>query len=159
MRRRVMASYRAAPDPPDAAGPDASPDEDRTLSTDDLPPDGAPRPGDPRSTGPRPPAAPRDLLWGLLVVALVLVTAVQLVGLAVAAARLQPPPTTGGLVLGFLVTVVWLLTISWLVLGAWRRSVWGCPFEHRVDAPPARRCARHRGIAVDGPEGGGRTTS
>jgi hypothetical protein len=140
---------RDLPRPPPRRGP--------ALSSDDLPPVGAPRPGDPRSRGPRPAATPRDLLWGLLVVALVVVTAVQVVGLAVAAARLQPPPSSGGLVLGFLVTVVWLLTIYWLAMGAWRRSVWGCPFDHRDDAPPARRCPRHHVVPVDEAEGGGRT--
>jgi hypothetical protein len=89
----------------------------------------------------------------------VVVTVVQLVGLAVAAAHLQPAPSTGGLVLGFLVTVVWLLTIYWLVMGAWRRSVWGCPFDHRHDAAPARRCPRHPGVVGDDPGGDRRTHS
>jgi hypothetical protein len=75
----------------------------------------------------------------------VLLTAVQLVGLTIAVVRLETAPSGGGLVLGFLITVVWLLTIYWLVMGAWRRSVWGCPFEHDADAPAARRCQRHAG--------------
>jgi hypothetical protein len=103
----------------------------------------APRPGDPRDPGPRPAAQLRDLWWGALAVTVSVVTAVQVLGLAVALVRLDPGPTTGGLVLGFLVTVVWLLTIWWLVVGAWRRSVWGCPFSHTIDAPAARRCPRH----------------
>jgi hypothetical protein len=103
----------------------------------------APAPGDPRDGGPRPPPTPRDLWWGALAVTLTVVTAVQLVGLAVAVIRLEVAPTTGGLVLGFLVTVVWLLTIWWLVVGAWRRSVWGCPFSHLPSAADLRRCPRH----------------
>jgi hypothetical protein len=55
----------------------------------------------------------------------------------------ETAPTGGALFLGFLITVVWLLTIFWLVMGAWRRTVWGCPFEHDEEAAAARRCPRH----------------
>lgn len=57
--------------------------------------------------------------------------------------------TTGGAVLGFLITVMWFLTIYWLAAGAWRRSVWGCPFEHTEDTPDARRCQRHALVPTD----------
>jgi hypothetical protein len=108
-------------------------------------PSEAPRPGDPRAGGPRPSAGPRDLLWAGLAGALVVLTVVQLVGLTIAVVRLETAPSGGGFVLGFLITVVWLLTIYWLVMGAWRRSVWGCPFDHDADAAASRRCQRHAG--------------
>jgi hypothetical protein len=73
----------------------------------------------------------------------VALTAVQLVVLAVTAARFPRAAGTGGLFLGFVVTVVWLLTVYWLVMGAWRRSVWGCPFDHDAGATDDRRCVRH----------------
>jgi hypothetical protein len=110
----------------------------------------APRPGDPRGGGPRPGAAGRDLLWAGLAGAVTVLTAVQLVGLAIAMVRLESAPTGGALFLGFLITVVWLLTIFWLVMGAWRRTVWGCPFEHDEQAPAARRCQRHPGARPRG---------
>jgi hypothetical protein len=113
------------------------------VSHDDAPTH-APRPGDPRDPGPRPPGRPRDVAWLGLAVVLVTVTAVQF--LALARAFLGgglPPLGTGGLLLAFAFTVVWLLTIAWVTLGAWRRSVWGCPFAHRSRSPEARRCPRH----------------
>jgi hypothetical protein len=103
-----------------------------------------PRPGDPSASGPRPPARWRDAGWAALAVGLVGVTAWQLVRLLyLAATRPDVVPTSGGLVLAFLITVVWLLTVYWLAMGAWRRAIWGCPFEHDATAPAARRCARH----------------
>lgn len=102
-----------------------------------------PEPGDPRDRGPRPHATGRDVFWGLLAVAIGGVTAVQFIGLAIALTRLPTGPSTGGVVLGFLITVVWLLTIYWLTMGAWRRSVWGCPFHHRRAGPVVGRCMRH----------------
>jgi hypothetical protein len=45
--------------------------------------------------------------------------------------------------------VVWFLTIYWLVAGAWRRSVWGCPFEHTEDAHFDRRCQRHALVSAE----------
>lgn len=118
------------------------------MDADDAEPSrGAPAPGDRRDGGPRPRATVRDAWWGLLTVGLVGITVVQLVGLTVALVGLEERPTGGGLFLGFLITVVWLLTIYWLAMGAWRRSVWGCPFRHTADAPEVRRCARHRVIA------------
>jgi hypothetical protein len=108
------------------------------------PPTHAPRPGDPRDPGPRPRGQARDVLWVALVAVLVTVTAVQLVALARALfGRELPAFGTGGLLLGFAVTVVWLLTVAWFALGAWRRSVWGCPFAHSSEAPELRRCPRH----------------
>lgn len=108
------------------------------------PPTDPPAPGDPRSPGPRPAAGPTDVAWAALAVLLIAVTAVQLARVAYRAAT-DPDVVTGGgpLVLAFIVTVVWLLTIYWLSVGSWRRTVWGCPFEHRHQAPAARRCQRH----------------
>jgi hypothetical protein len=108
-----------------------------------------PEPGDPRDPGPRPDATGRDVFWGLLAVAIGGVTAVQFLGLAIALSRLPTGPSAGGLVLGFLITVVWLLTIYWLTMGAWRRSVWGCPFHHRQDGPLGGRCVRHALVGRD----------
>jgi hypothetical protein len=104
----------------------------------------APRPGDPRDPGPRPSARGRDLLWLGLAAVLVAGTAVQLVALVRALLTDELPPIGGaGLVLGFAITVVWLLTVAWFSLGAWRRTVWGCPFSHTHQASAARRCVRH----------------
>lgn len=111
-------------------------------------PTGPPEPGDPRDPGPRPAGGPRDLGWAALAAGLVVVTAAQLVALV--AVLVRTGASGGGAVLGFLVTVVWLLTISWLVLGAWRRTVWGCPFAHEHDAVVDRRCARHRLLGPPG---------
>jgi hypothetical protein len=122
----------------DVLGPTDHPGEPRPTE--------APRPGEPRAAGPRPAASGRDLLWGALAGALVVLTLVQLVGLTLAVVRLEVAPSGAALVLGFLITVVWLLTIFWLVMGAWRRTVWGCPFEHTGDAPATRRCQRHAGV-------------
>jgi hypothetical protein len=114
------------------------------VSHDDAPTH-APRPGDPRDPGPRPPGRGRDAAWLGLAVVLVTVTAVQFLALARAFLVGDLPPLgTGGLLLAFAFTVVWLLAIAWFALGAWRRSVWGCPFAHRSQAPEARRCPRHR---------------
>ena len=107
-------------------------------------PRGAPEPGDPRSAGPRPRSTFRDLGWVLLAVTLVTATLAQVVGLLLAVTRLETAPSTLGLVLGFLVTVGWFLTIYWFAMGAWRRSVWGCPFDHTTEASFERRCQRHR---------------
>jgi hypothetical protein len=109
----------------------------------------APQPGDPRDPGPRPRATGRDLVWGLLAAGVAVLTAAQLGALFVALLRLETRPTTGGFVLGFLITVVWLLTIWWLVAGAWRRTVWGCPFHHTSAGADARRCTRHALVATD----------
>lgn len=106
----------------------------------------APAPGDPRSTGPRPSATWRDAAWAALAVALVGLTAFQLVRLAYLAATAEAAPSGLGLLLAFVITVVWLLTVYWVSAGAWRRTVWGCPFEHTADAPRLRRCARHRTV-------------
>ncbi len=109
-----------------------------------------PAPGDRRSTGPRPPARAKDVAWLGLAVALVTITVVQLGRLAVRAAT-DPDvaPTTGSLLLAFVVTVVWLLTVYWLAVGSWRRTVWGCPFDHTEAAPSSRRCQRHELLADD----------
>jgi hypothetical protein len=117
-----------------------------------------PRPGDPRSTGPRPPATGKDLGWAALAVSLSVITATQFVGLTLSLLRLEQRPGGGALFLGFLVTVVWLLTIWWLVMGAWRRTVWGCPFDHHADTSEPRRCPRHAQVAspaFDEPDAGG----
>jgi hypothetical protein len=104
----------------------------------------APAPGDPRSSGPRPRPRARDLGWAALAVAVVAVTLWQLGRLAyVAATDPDVAPSGGMLVVAFVVTVVWLLTVFWVSVGSWRRSVWGCPFEHAEDAPRLRRCPRH----------------
>jgi hypothetical protein len=121
----------------------------------DGPPSHAPRPGDPRDPGPRPPARTRDVLWLALGVVLVAVTVVQFIALARALIGGELPPLgAGGLFLGFAVTVVWLLTIAWVSLGAWRRTVWGCPFGHAHDTPAARRCVRHPLLDAPEPDGG-----
>ncbi len=113
--------------------------------------DDGPTPGDPASAGPRPPATARDLAWAVAATMLTVVTGAQFAALTLALLRTDSPLSTGGMVLGFVVTVVWLLTISWLVLGCWRRSVWGCPFEHVPTALPARHCPRHH-MTGDPPE-------
>jgi hypothetical protein len=80
------------------------------------------------------------------------ITAYQFVGLAWSLVHLEQRPGGGALFLGFLITVVWLVTIWWVVMGAWRRTVWGCPFDHRPDASEPRRCPRHAHVdaaAVD----------
>ena len=102
-----------------------------------------PQPGDPRSRGPRPAATWRDAAWLSLSTALVAVTVVQLVTMTIVLLRVELTTSTAALFLGFVITVVWLLTIYWLVMGAWRRSVWGCPFDHDARATDARRCPRH----------------
>jgi hypothetical protein len=85
-------------------------------------------------------------------VVLLAVTAVQLVALVRALVGDELPALGGGgLLLGFAVTVVWLLTIAWFTLGAWRRTVWGCPFAHAHDAPAARRCIRHALLDASAP--------
>lgn len=117
------------------------------MATDDLRPATAPRPGDPRSSGPRPPAGWRDIAWVALAACLIGVTGVQFVTLFLALLRLEVRLSTGGMVLGFAITVVWLLTISWFSMGAWRRSVWGCPFDHDTAAPALRRCERHGSVS------------
>jgi hypothetical protein len=104
----------------------------------------APAPGDPRSSGPRPRARGKDVAWAALCVVVVAVTVWQLGRLAyVAATDPDVAPSGGMLVVAFVVTVVWLLTVFWLSVGAWRRTVWGCPFDHAEDAPRLRRCPRH----------------
>ena len=90
---------------------------------------------------------------------LVGVTAWQLVRVAyLAATRPDAAPTAAGLVLAFVVTVVWLLTVYWLAMGAWRRAIWGCPFEHDTAAPAARRCPRYD-LVGDGAPGTGPTST
>jgi hypothetical protein len=104
----------------------------------------APAPGDPRSSGPRPRPRAKDVAWAALCVVVVAVTVWQLGRLAyVAATDPAVAPSGGMLVVAFVVTVVWLLTVFWVSVGAWRRSVWGCPFDHAEDAPRLRRCPRH----------------
>ena len=84
------------------------------------------------------------MAWLALGTALTALTAVQVTLLGYRAAT-APGLALGGvaLLLAFAVTVLWLLAIAWLVLGSWRRTVWGCPFDHEASAPPARRCPRH----------------
>lgn len=104
-----------------------------------------PDPGDPRSGGPRPGATWRDAAWGTVAATVVAVTVAQLGRLAyVAATDPDVVLSAGMLVLAFVVTVVWLLTVFWVSMGSWRRTVWGCPFDHLPTSPPARRCPRHR---------------
>jgi hypothetical protein len=131
----------------------------RGVSDGPLPTHG-PRPGDPRDPGPRPPARGRDVLWLSLAIALVTSTAVQLVALVRALVGDDLPRIGGaGLLLGFAITVVWLLTVAWFSLGAWRRTVWGCPFSHAGDAPIARRCVRHALVEAPRPGTDGAGTS
>jgi hypothetical protein len=119
----------------------------------EWPADG-PKPGDPRSTGPRPRATVRDGFWLALCGAITVVTTLQLVRLVwTLTTSDQVQVSGGGAVLGFLVTVVWLLTIFWLSAGAWRRSVWGCPFDHAEDAVFDRRCRRHALVPATAPAG------
>jgi hypothetical protein len=116
----------------------------------------APEPGDPRSSGPRPRPGGRDLAWGALAVAVVVVTVLQLARLAYLAATDPDVAITGGLlVLAVVITVVWLLTVFWVAVGAWRRTVWGCPFDHTADAPRLRRCPRHPTVEVASDAGAG----
>jgi hypothetical protein len=42
---------------------------------------------------------------------------------------------------GLLLGALMLLAGFWLIVGAWRRTVWGCPFSHARDA--AESCPRH----------------
>jgi hypothetical protein len=109
----------------------------------------APPPGDPASSGPRPPAGWRDWVWLAVAIALILVTLLQAVRLVVIVFTEELTVSPVGLLLAFAITVVWLVGISWLVAGGWRRSVWGCPFDHTQDTPAARRCPRHRLVAGD----------
>lgn len=111
-----------------------------------------PVPGDPRDPGPRPHATGADVFWGLLAAAIGTLTGVQFIGLAVRLGGLPERPSLGGLILGFTITVVWLLTIYWLTMGAWRRSVWGCPFDHRRDGVATRRCVRHALVTTVDPD-------
>jgi hypothetical protein len=115
-----------------------------------VPDEHAPRPGDPRAPGPRPEPGRRDLAWASLAVVVGVVTIAQLVGLTMALLGLETAPSTGASFVGFVITVVWLLTIYWVVVGAWRRTVWGCPFEHTASARAGRRCARHPLVDPDG---------
>lgn len=104
-----------------------------------------PIPGDPRSEGPRPGPTWRDTGWALVATLVSVVTVAQLGRVAyVAASAPDVVLSTGRLLLAFVITVLWLLTAFWVAVGSWRRSVWGCPFDHLRTAPPARRCPRHR---------------
>ncbi len=113
-----------------------------------------PTPGDPRHPGPRPAATWRDLAWGTLAGTIATITLVQVIGLTVTLLRSGVQPTVGGVLLGFVITVVWWLTIHWLVLGAWRRSVWGCPFPHAGDdlGDAAATCPRHGRVSAQRPD-------
>ncbi len=86
----------------------------------------------------------------------VVVTVVQL-GRLVYVAATDPDVvlSTGMLVLAFVVTVVWLMTVFWVSVGSWRRSVWGCPFDHLETSPQARRCPRHHLLEDHGDGSGG----
>ena len=114
------------------------------MDTDGLRPATAPGPGDPRSRGPRPSATWRDVGWLSLSAGLLGLTVVQLLTMTMVLLQAELAASTAALFVGFAITVVWLLTIYWFVMGAWRRSVWGCPFDHVVEAAPQRRCRRHR---------------
>lgn len=106
--------------------------------------DGGPRPGDPAAGGPRPAATARDVLWSTLGAVLLAVTVFQTVRLAWTLATSPDVDVTGlGAILGFLVTFAWFWIVYWVAAGAWRRTVWGCPFQHVEDAPWERRCSRH----------------
>jgi ABC-type nickel/cobalt efflux system permease component RcnA len=120
------------------------------VATDGPRPAEGPQPGDPRATGPRPRARAADLAWVGLATALVAITAVQFVMLFATLFRMETRLSGGARLLGFAFTVLWLLTVSWFALGAWRRSVWGCPFDHVTTAPAERICPRHD--AVPDPE-------
>ena len=108
-----------------------------------------PRPGDPRSAGPRPRGTFRDGAWLALTSTLIVVTVLQVIRLVWTLLTSDQVQVSGGRAfIGFVITVVWLLTIFWLTAGAWRRSVWGCPFEHTTDAHYDRRCRRHAFVAA-----------
>ncbi len=104
-----------------------------------------PHPGERRHPGPRPQATGRDLAWAALAAGIAVVTVLQVIALGAALLQAEVEPTLGRLLLAFVITVVWWLTIYWLVLGAWRRSVWGCPFPHAGDDgfDGIMRCPRH----------------
>jgi hypothetical protein len=135
---------RFAPSPNCSSAHDQRDDQGGIVSTSE---DG-PRPGDPRSAGPRPPATGKDIGWVTLAVIVTGVTATQFVGLTLSLLRMEQRPEGGAVFLGFLITVVWLLTIWWVVMGAWRRTVWGCPFDHHADASEARSCPRHTHVTA-----------
>ncbi len=117
------------------------------MGADHPPDDAGPVPGEPRDTGPRPNATPRDLAWACMAAGVAGITVLQLIGLVLAASRPGLDPGGGGLFLAFLVTIVWLVSIYWVVMGAWRRSVWGCPFHHDATRHDGRRCPRHPSIS------------
>lgn len=108
------------------------------------PVEGAPRPGDPASDGPRPDAGWRDLIWAAVTGA-TLAVALALGGLTLSYVAFSGEvQVTGGVaVLGFLATVASGMIVFWVAVGAWRRTVYGCPFDHRDTAPWERRCRRH----------------
>ncbi len=113
--------------------------------------DDGPQPGDGASDKPRPAPDRRDVAWAGAAAALAGVTAGQLMVLTRALVGLEHAISAAGAVLGFVITVVWLLTISWVVLGCWRRSVWGCPFDHTAPEGSARHCHRHASVVNDPP--------
>lgn len=112
--------------------------------------EGAPRPGDPASDGPRPPATWRDRVWAGMT-ALVLTVTLLLGGLILSFVAFsgEVQPTGGTSFLGFLATVATGMIVFWVSVGAWRRTVWGCPFEHAADAAWVVRCRRHELVGAD----------
>lgn len=91
----------------------------------------------------RPQASWRDALWvagGLLLTAWPTWQALEGISAAV-----RPPVAPGSL----LVAGVWGVIAGLLGAGAWRRTVWGCPFPHSACGNGARPCPRHPHVADD----------
>lgn len=111
--------------------------------------EGGPRPGDPVSDGPRPAVAWRDLVWASLMVVVVLLSVLILTAVVLYYAGSGEVQLGGlGTFIGFVVTAAALTNVFWLAAGAWRRTVWGCPFAHTEDAPWGMKCQRHGLVEV-----------
>lgn len=74
---------------------------------------------------PQPPTSWRDLAWAA-------------VG-AAAVAWFVKAIATATLVVGLLLVVAGFFVVA----GAWRRTIWGCPFSHDPDDQTAESCPRH----------------